>query len=60
MNSNVTGTGVAVDDDVKKTVSFEHRHENKSSSACPKDLHKKLGTLDKLTILKLNRFPALV
>ena len=45
MNSNVTGAG-GQDDDVKKknhchfhlqTATFEHRHENKSCSACPED-----------------------
>ena len=43
MNSSVTGEGG--DDEVKKntlqflpkTVTFEHRDENKSCSACPKD-----------------------
>ena len=43
MNSNVTGSGAAAadDDEVKKNIAifvnkqtFEHRHENKSCSAC--------------------------
>ena len=52
MNSKLTGEGAAADDDddVKKnhcnfrqkTVIFEHRLENKSCSACPKDQHKHL------------------
>ena len=47
MNSNVSGSGAAADDDdeVKKNhcnfrlqiVTFEPRHENKSCSACPED-----------------------
>ena len=50
MNSNVSGSGDVVDvDDVKKKPlsfspinTFEHRHEIKSCSACPKDHHKHL------------------
>ena len=45
MNSKVTGSGDAVAAVVQKTslqflpktVTFEHRHENKSCAACPED-----------------------
>ena len=46
MNSKLTGEGVVEDDEVPKnhwhfhieTVTFEHRHENKSYSACQERL----------------------
>ena len=42
MNPKLTGEGAAADDGDDcnfrlETVIFEHRHENKSGSACPKD-----------------------
>ena len=37
---------------------FEHRHENKSCSLCPKDQHKYLEHLTHVTHVKLERFPA--
>ena len=39
MNSKLTGGGDEDEEDVQ-TATFEHRHENKSCSACRKDQHK--------------------
>ena len=54
MNSNVSGSDGDEDEDVKKnslqfrllTATFEHRDENKTCSACPKDQHSKHLTYD--------------
>ena len=44
----LTGEGVVVEVKIKhchlhlETVTFEHRHDNKTCSACPEDQHKHL------------------